>query len=168
VFATPTTPAPAVPAEKERGAADTAKLTASAPRPPPTDTPREKARFPLLRGEPPAAVEPPASPLQSGAARERQLREAIVAHEPEMKKCVDRQLKLLPTLRAEGTLVIEVDARGRVPGAQVKGAQLEGTPLESCLRDAALRWRFPSNGRAYAVEAPLRVSGVDAPRVSQQ
>lgn len=111
---------------------------------------------------PPSPSEPQAPRLESGGARHQQLRDSILAHEPEMKRCVDRQLKLVPTLRAEGTLVIDVDAHGRVPRAALRGSQLEGTPLETCLRDAALRWRFPPSGRAYAVEAPLRVTGKEA------
>ncbi len=104
----------------------------------------------------PDAPSPGARP---GNSRLRQLREAIVAHEPEMKKCVDRQLKLEPSLSAQGTLFIVVDAQGNVPEAAVRGDQLIGTPLEGCLRNAAARWRFPSTGKAYAIEAPLRVTG---------
>jgi hypothetical protein len=90
---------------------------------------------------------------------ERQLRDAIIAHEPDMRRCVDRHLKLFPMLRASGTLVIEVDGEGRVPDAQVHGNQLVGTALEVCLHDTALHWRFPRTGQPYAVEAPIRVTG---------
>jgi hypothetical protein len=89
-----------------------------------------------------------------------QLREAIVGHEAEMKKCVERQLKLVPDLRAEGTLVLEVDAGGKVTQAALGGERLQGTPLEGCVRAIAARWVFPRTARAYAVEAPLSVSGV--------
>jgi hypothetical protein len=102
---------------------------------------------------------PPAPPLAQGRAPE-QLREAIVGHEAEMKKCVERQLKLVPDLRAEGTLLLEVDAAGKVTRAALRGEQLQGTALEGCVRAVAARWVFPRKSRAYAVEAPLRVSGV--------
>jgi argininosuccinate lyase len=65
--------------------------------------------------------------------REQRLRDILLAHRPEMKVCVDRQLKLLPNLRAEGTLVIEVDASGAVPRSELLGTDLAGTPLEDCL-----------------------------------
>jgi hypothetical protein len=101
--------------------------------------------------------------LPAGAP-DQHLRETIVAHQPEMRRCVDRQLKLLPGLRAEGTLVLEVDGTGRVVQAGLRGEKLEGTTLEDCLRTLVMRWRFPGNRRGYAVEAPLRVSGRTAPR----
>jgi hypothetical protein len=65
----------------------------------------------------------------------------------------------LPTLRAEGKLVLEVDPGGRVVRAGLRGEQLEGTPLEACITAVATRWRLPRTARGYAVEAPLRVSG---------
>lgn len=102
---------------------------------------------------------PPGPRLQSGEARERQLRQSVVAHQPQMKVCVDRQLKLHPALRATGTLVIEVDPRGQIVGIAVKGGPLAGTPLESCLQESAVRWQFPASGASYAVEAPLKVTG---------
>jgi hypothetical protein len=42
--------------------------------------------------------------------------------------------------------------------------QLQGTPLEGCLRSLASRWIFPRTARAYAVEAPLKVSGIESRR----
>jgi hypothetical protein len=78
-----------------------------------------------------------------------------------MKRCVERQLKLVPELRAEGTLVLEVSASGRVTQAALRRERLEGTPLEVCMRTIAARWVFPRTARAYAVEAPLKVSGVE-------
>lgn len=96
--------------------------------------------------------------------REQRLREILVAHRPEMKICVDRQLKLVPNLRAEGTLVIEVDASGAVPRSELLGADLAGTALEDCLRTIASRWRFPSAGRAYRIDAPVRVWGTVSDR----
>jgi hypothetical protein len=76
-----------------------------------------------------------------------------------MKSCVDRQLKLAPDLKAEGTLVIDVEKDGTVPSAALLGADLAGTPLEACLRTAAARWRFPASARAYKISAPVKVWG---------
>ncbi len=109
-------------------------------------------------------VEAAAPSLKPGRTGNQQLREAIVRHEAAMKKCVDRQLKLVPSLRSEGTLFIEVDASGYVTQAGVRGDQLQGTALEGCLRALAVHWRFPRTTRAYAVEAPLKVSGVESRR----
>jgi hypothetical protein len=117
---------------------------------------------------PPAARPAPPVPAPSAGAfsdreraetRERRLRDIIVAHGREMKGCVERQLKLMPDLRADGTLVIEVDANGTVPRAELVGTDLAGTQLESCLRTIASRWRFPSSGRGYRIDAPVKVSG---------
>ena len=112
------------------------------------------------------AAPPPASPpvpsfseRERPEVRERRLRDIIIAHGREMKGCVDRQLKLMPDLRADGLLVIEVDADGTVPGAELQGADLAGTALESCLQMVTSRWRFPRSGRGYRIEAPLKVSG---------
>jgi hypothetical protein len=121
---------------------------------PPAEAPASARRVLRDRGEP-----GPRAP--AGGPGEQQLREAIVTHEADMKRCVERQLKLVPTLKAEGTLVIEVDPRGHVASADLKGQQLEGTALEGCLRTLASRWRFPRTAQAYAIEAPLKVSGVE-------
>jgi hypothetical protein len=101
---------------------------------------------------------------ESPEVRERRLRNIIIAHRAEMKTCVDRQLKLRPDLRAEGTLIIDVDATGSVPHAELLGADLAGTALEDCLRTIASRWRFPSSGRAYRIDAPVRVLGSEPGR----
>jgi hypothetical protein len=106
---------------------------------------------------------PPTQKLNRGTRANTQLREAIIAHQTEMKSCVDRQLKLVPTLNAEGTLVVDVDARGQVPRVELKGKDLSGTALELCLRTAAARWRFPRTGKSYSIEAPLVVTGRQGP-----
>jgi hypothetical protein len=108
--------------------------------------------------------EPETTLVKGGPGAADQLREAIVTHEADMKRCVERQLKLVPTLNAEGTLVLEVNAIGRVTQAGLRGDQLQGTPLEGCLRSLASRWIFPRTARAYAVEAPLKVSGIESRR----
>ena len=155
-----TTPAPAPPP-----AAAPPPVPAPPPAPPPpapvtlVASPRSKPPAP------PASLDDPPPAFsdkdRGDARREQRLRDIIVAHGAEMKVCVDRQLKLLPTLRAEGKLVIEVDASGAVPRAELQGTDLAGTQLETCLRALASRWRFPSDGRAYVIDAPLRVWGAD-------
>jgi hypothetical protein len=152
----PLNAAPAPPPEPE----PTPPLMAASARPP-EPVAAKVARPPA----PPAASPPPApsagsfSERERDELRERRLRDIIIAHGKEMKSCVDRQLKLVPDLRADGTLIIEVDANGAVPHAELLGTDLAGTPLESCLRTVASRWRFPSNGRAYRIDAPVKVSG---------
>ena len=110
---------------------------------------------------PRAAAGSPPSPRVSSLGVAHQLRDAIVIHEGDMKTCVERQLKLFPALRAEGTLVLEVDGSGQVIQAGLRGEQLQGTALEGCLRAMAARWRFPRTAQNYAVEAPLKVAGVE-------
>jgi hypothetical protein len=91
--------------------------------------------------------------------RTKKLHDIISSHRPEMKSCVDRQLKLAPDLQAEGTLVIDVEKDGSVPSAALLGSDLAGTPLEACLRTAASRWRFPASAHAYRISAPVKVWG---------
>lgn len=110
---------------------------------------------------------PPAPPLKDASSAPplragdpgRQLRDVLAGYETDMQRCVERQLKLSPELRAQGTLVIEVDPRGKVPKVGLRGKPLSGSALETCLLIVAQRWRFPSTGRAYRVEAPIVISG---------
>jgi hypothetical protein len=91
--------------------------------------------------------------------RTKKLHDIISSHRPEMKSCVDRQLKLAPDLQAEGTLVIDVEKDGSVPSATLLGSTLAGTPLEACLSTAASRWRFPASAHPYRISAPVKVWG---------
>jgi hypothetical protein len=140
--------------------------TPAKPVPPsPPDPPTATTIVPFAPGARPTG--PPARAFahkESPEAREQRLRNIVIAHREEMKTCVDRQLKLKPDLRAEGTLIIDVDAAGSVPYAELLGADLTGTPLEDCLRTIASRWRFPSSGRAYRINAPVRVQGSEPGR----
>lgn len=161
-------PRPPVSAEPPAGAEPT-----RVPDPPPPEVARGADSTPPIditevpdpeSGGPPrpeTAAVSPFSNSERGGTREQRLRDIIAAHRPEMKGCVDRQLKLLPALRAQGTLVIEVDASGSVPHAQLLGDELAGTPLETCLRTIASRWRFPSDGHGYRIDAPIRVWGAE-------
>jgi hypothetical protein len=148
-IATPDEPEPA-PEQPQKAVEETRKPVEPAPKP----------------AAPVAAAERlPAGPRMSSANNAGdQLRGAIVRHEAEMKRCVERQLKLVPDLRAEGTLVLEINASGRVTQAALRGERLQGTPLEGCMRAIAARWVFPRTASAYAVEAPLKVSGVEERR----
>jgi hypothetical protein len=151
-------PAPAAPAAPALQLAPAAPAAPPPAEPSPLPSPRAEAPPPAPRTEP-APVVTVAPPKPRPGAREERLRDLIVAHGTEMKSCVERQLKLLPTLRAEGTLVIEVSASGAVPRAALVGPQLAGTQLETCLQTVASRWRFPRAGRAYRIDAPVRVWG---------
>jgi hypothetical protein len=125
------------------------------PETPPVARPTAAAASPAARALPLSKER-----LAADHAAPEQLRSAIVGHEADMRKCVERQLKLVPDLRAEGTLVLEVDAGGKVTQAALRGERLQGTALEGCVRALATRWVFPRKARGYAVEAPLSVSGV--------
>lgn len=164
---TKATPRPAAPAKKQDVEGVAAPMKERAPAP---EVKRETAELSVRRARrtalvthrtPREASEPAVSRAGAPRPSEDQLRNAIVSHDAEMKKCVERQLKLVPSLRAKGTLVVEVDAQGRVSRAALRGDQLAGTQLEGCLRMVAARWRFPVTAQAYAVEAPLEVSGVE-------
>jgi hypothetical protein len=139
---------------------------AAAPPPPRPEPAPEPVAAPAPTPEPVAPKARPTGPparafsdKERPEMREQRLRDILLAHRSEMKACVDRQLKLLPSLRAEGTLVIDVDATGAVPRSELLGTDLAGTPLEDCLRTLASRWRFPSSGRAYRIDAPVKVWG---------
>jgi hypothetical protein len=131
-----------------------------------------RSSAPVAPPPPIAAPPPPDAGLPAGAfsdrdrARERtqRLRDIIASHRNEMKSCVDRQLKLAPDLRAEGTLVIDVRKDGSVPSAELMGTGLAGTPLEDCLHRAAIRWRFPASAHPYTISAPVKVWGTGPAR----
>ena len=166
--ATPLPPAPAAPPPPAPEA------EAPSPTPPPArpvvSEPAPAPPRPAPDAEPATTAAPPPRPdtdRANGAfsdrdrteTRTQRLRDIISSHRPEMKSCVDRQLKLAPDLKAEGTLVIDVEKDGTVPSAALVGAELAGTPLEACLRTAAARWRFPASARAYKISAPVKVWG---------
>ena len=170
--APPAAPAP-VPMAQELPAAPAPPVAPAAPQPPapqPAAAPVAQEAGPVSQPPLPPAAEPAAAPVTNThdplppakapeAPAGGTLRGAIVAHNAEMKSCVDRQLKLVPGLRADGTIVIEVDHTGRVVRAGLRGDDLEGTSLEACLRTLALGWRFPRTSRPYAIEAPVKISG---------
>jgi hypothetical protein len=163
-------PAPAAAVEEDSTPDEPEPAPAEQPAPPVAEVRKPvaavaKVTEPTKKPAEPAAVAqerlPPGPRMSSGNSAADQLRGAIVQHEAEMKRCVERQLKLVPDLRAEGTLVLEINASGRVTQAALRGERLQGTPLENCMRAIAARWVFPRTARAYAVEAPLKVSGVE-------
>jgi hypothetical protein len=142
---------------------------ASAPAPAIAAAAAPAPAIPAVPAPTPVAA-PPEVPLPAGPggafssrdrveARGQRLRDIISTHQPEMKSCVDRQLKLVPSLKAEGTLVIDVEKDGTVPSAELQGVDLAGTPLETCLRTAATHWRFPASARPYTISAPVKVLG---------
>jgi len=175
--ASPTEPAPPEPAPPaaEAAPASAEPPPAQPPEPLPpaaapavaavSDAPASPAPEGTRRDEAPPVSAPSASPNTSTkTAGEQRLRDIILAHSAEMKSCVERQLKLIPDLRAEGTLMLEVDAAGAVARAELLGTDLAGTPLESCLQTVSARWRFPASKRPYRIDAPVKVSGAPLAR----
>jgi hypothetical protein len=165
----PTPPAPTATVVAGRHAPPKEQPAPAEPSPTHAQPPRPAPSPAIAAAPAPASVPPPPADagLPNGAfsdrdrteARTQRLRDIISSHRPEMKSCVDRQLKLAPELKAEGTLVINVEKNGSVPSADLLGADLAGTPLEACLRAAAARWRFPASAHPYTISAPVKVWG---------
>jgi len=59
--------------------------------------------------------------------------------------------------RAEGTLKLTVNPKGRVTGIGTGTGQLAGPELEECLRAASAAWLFPPADTEYVVDVPITV-----------
>ncbi len=110
-----------------------------------------------------AAVEAaPAGQLADGETARRQLRDAVVAVQPAIERCVTEQMTRRGLSRADGVLKLTVSPAGRVTGAAVGSGELGGGDLEACLKVSAGSWQFPSSEGEYLVDVPITVVGAGA------
>lgn len=112
------------------------------------------APAPAPGGEAPARQ---ADKLAGGETTRRQIRDAVIAVQPSIERCVGDQMLRRGLSRAEGTLKLTVNAQGRVTGTATGGGQLGGPELEECLRAASAAWLFPPADAEYVVDVPITV-----------
>jgi hypothetical protein len=104
----------------------------------------------------------PAGQLTDGETARRQLRDAVVAVQPAIERCVTEQMTRRGLSRADGVLKLTVSPAGRVTGVGVGSGELGGGDLEACLKVSAGAWQFPSAEGEYQVDVPLTVVGAGA------
>jgi len=99
----------------------------------------------------------PADKLAGGETTRRQIRDAVIAVQPSIERCVGEQMLRRGLSRAEGTLKLSVAAQGRVTGTATGSGQLAGPELDECLRAASAAWLFPPADTEYVVDVPITV-----------
>jgi len=104
-----------------------------------------------------APTRPPADKLVGGETTRRQIRDAVIAVQPSIERCVGDQMLRRGLARAEGTLKLTVNPKGRVTGIGTGTGQLAGPELEECLRAASAAWLFPPADTEYVVDVPITV-----------
>jgi hypothetical protein len=100
--------------------------------------------------------------LGGGETAKRQIRDAVVAVQPAIERCVAEQMARRGLTSAEGSLKLTVSPAGRVTGAQAGSGDLGGGELEACLKAASTAWQFPSAETEYVVDVPITVVGAGA------
>jgi len=109
----------------------------------------------------PAPDAPPAGragdKLAGGETTRRQIRDAVIAVQPSIERCVGEQMLRRGLNRADGTLKLTVSPQGRVTSSAAGGGQLAGPELEECLRAASAAWLFPPADTEYVVDVPITV-----------
>lgn len=101
----------------------------------------------------------PADRLAGGETAKRQIRDAVVAVQPAIERCVSEQMARRGLTSAEGSLKLTVNPAGRIAGAQVGNGDLGGADLEACLKGSSAAWQFPSADTEYVVDVPITVVG---------
>jgi hypothetical protein len=103
-----------------------------------------------------------AASLGDGETARRQLRDAVVAVQPAIERCVTDQLIRRGQSRAEGILKLNVSSDGRVTRASAGNGDLGGVDLEACLKPSLGAWKFPPAGSDYLVDVPITIVGAGA------
>ena len=103
-----------------------------------------------------------AAALGDGETARRQLRDAVVAVQPDIERCITDQLIRRGQSRAEGILKLTVDSAGHVSRASAGNGDLGGTELEACLKPSLGAWQFPSASSDYLVDVPITIVGAGA------
>lgn len=101
----------------------------------------------------------PADRLAAGETGKRQLRDAVVAVQPAIERCVSEQMTRRGLTSAEGSLKLTIGPAGRITSTQVGNGDLGGADLEACLKGSSATWQFPSADAEYVVDVPITVVG---------
>jgi hypothetical protein len=114
----------------------------------------QPAPAPAPAGDVPARQ---ADKLVGGETTRRQIRDAVISVQPSIERCVGDQMLRRGLSRAEGTLKLTVNPKGRVTAIGTGSGQLAGPELEECLRAASAAWLFPPADAEYVVDVPITV-----------
>ncbi len=101
----------------------------------------------------------PAERLAGGETTRRQIRDAVIAVQPSIERCVSDQMLRRGLTRAEGTLKLSVSAQGRVLTVSAGSGPLASPEMEECLKAASIAWIFPPADAEYVVDVPITVVG---------
>ncbi len=97
--------------------------------------------------------------LAGGETARRQLRDAVVAVQPAIERCVSEQMVRRGLTGAEGRLRVNLAPTGKVTGTKVGNGDLGGDELEACLKASSASWLFPPADAEYVVDVPITVVG---------
>jgi hypothetical protein len=106
-----------------------------------------------------AAPARPMDRLAGGETTRRQIRDAVVAVQPSIERCVSDQMVRRGLTKAEGTLKLTVNVQGRVLSVSAGTGPLGGPEMEECLKAASIAWLFPPADSEYVVDVPITVVG---------
>jgi len=107
----------------------------------------------------PTGGAPAPARLVGGETARRQIRDAVVAVQPAIERCVSDHMVRRGLTRADGSLKLTVDPTGHVTGVASGAGALGGPELEECLRQASGAWAFPPADTEYVVDVPITVVG---------
>ena len=85
------------------------------------------------------------------------IRRVIRQHQPEMRYCYEKQLRVSPGLAGRLTLALTIGANGAVTTARAESSTLGETAVGSCVTGYAKRWVFPEprGGGVVVVRYPF-------------
>jgi hypothetical protein len=90
-----------------------------------------------------------------GRLEESAIRRTIQAHTSEVRRCYERRLKRVPTLRDRVVMHFTVGADGTVTEARAEGGEADPT-IVTCLESAVRSWTFDRpEGGAVSIVYPL-------------
>ncbi|HOX42700.1 MAG TPA: AgmX/PglI C-terminal domain-containing protein [Myxococcota bacterium] len=116
----------------------------------------------------PALAKPEVVPDAPGAAggprrlTELQIRLTVQRNRPQVKYCLERQLKKDSSVAGKLELTVRVRPDGRVEWVKVATEKFRNTFLEDCLVKKVQQWMFPTfDGEAYELSVPLLLTAQD-------
>jgi predicted Zn finger-like uncharacterized protein len=112
-----------------------------------------------------AEVAPDAPGAAGGPRRltELQIRLTVQRNRPQVKYCLERQLKKDASVAGKLELVVRVKPDGKVESVRVATERFRNTFLEDCLVKKVQQWVFPTfEGEAYDLTVPLLLTAQEA------
>lgn len=153
----PTPPPQEPPTTVDPPVSDATFETAATAAPPPPTSTIDPTRLPKRRSgatKRPFAALPSYTSLGTPAARilrlvvdghsnDRRIREIVVLHLPDVRKCYADAVERHATLAGQITTSAEVNAEGRIVSLSIREPSLDHMELRLCIRRAMRSWGFP-------------------------